>query len=116
MDAEKMKRLKAGGIDYESGIDRFGGNEAMFEKFISRFPDDTHYYDLVEAIKQGDTENGFRIAHTLKGVVGNLSFTGYYDAVTQVAKSLQSCDLASAQEGMLAVEKAHRMVMEALQE
>lgn len=35
LDDTQIDELIAHGIDYRGGVDRFGGNAAMFEKFIS---------------------------------------------------------------------------------
>ena len=47
------------------------------------------------------------MAHTLKGVVGNLSFSSYFAVLDPVTESLRSGDLESARRLMPNVEKAH---------
>lgn len=115
MDSSLKNELIAGGVDYEDGIDRFGGNEAMFEKFIRRFPDDKHFDDLHAALAEGDSEMAFRHAHSLKGVVGNLSFNQYFEAISPVAELLREGNLAGAIALMPAVKDAHARVLAALE-
>lgn len=107
LNETQIDELIAHGIDYCGGVDRFGGNSAMFEKFIFRYLDDEHYSLLVAAVEAGDAEEGFRVAHTLKGVVGNLSFSSYFAVLDPVTESLRSGDLESARRLMPNVEKAH---------
>ncbi len=107
LNEQQIDALVAHGIDYHGGIDRFGGNVALFEKFIFRYLDDTHYDQLVEALDAGDPEEGFRVAHTLKGVVGNLSFTSYFSALAPLTEALRAGDVGAARTYMSEVAKAH---------
>lgn len=107
LNEQQIDALVAHGVDYHGGIDRFGGNVALFEKFIFRYLDDTHYDHLVEALDAGDIEEGFRIAHTLKGVVGNLSFASYFSALDPLTEALRAGDADEARTYMPQVAKAH---------
>lgn len=63
---------------------KLGGDYAQVEKrlpgihlirrFIAKFLDDGSYPELCRAMEQGQTEEVFRAAHTLKGVSANLGF------------------------------------------
>ena len=63
---------------------KLGGDYAQVEKrlpgihlirrFIAKFLDDGIYPELCRAMEQGQTEESFRAAHTLKGVSENLGF------------------------------------------
>lgn len=63
---------------------KLGGDYAQVEKrlpgihlirrFIAKFLDDGIYPELCRAMEQGQTEESFRAAHTLKGVSANLGF------------------------------------------
>ena len=63
---------------------KLGGDYAQVEKrlpgihlirrFIAKFLDDGNYPELCRAMEQGQTEEAFRAAHTLKGVSANLGF------------------------------------------
>lgn len=115
MDA-KAEKLASYGIDYEVGIDRFAGNVAMYEKFILRFPTETHLQDLQKTFNDQDFEKCAHIAHTLKGVVGNLSFGSYYEAVTKLEEALRENNLQEAEKLKNLVEQAHQQVLEGLKE
>lgn len=116
LDDTQIDELIAHGIDYRGGVDRFGGNAAMFEKFIFRYLNDEHYGLLKQAVEAGDAEEGFRVAHTLKGVVGNLSFSSYFAALEPVTESLRSGDMDAARRFMPAVEKAHEETVAILEQ
>ena len=63
---------------------KLGGDYAQVEKrlpgihlirrFIAKFLDDGSYPELCRAMEQGQTEEAFRAAHTLKDVSANLGF------------------------------------------
>lgn len=63
---------------------KLGGDYAQVEKrlpgihlirrFIAKFLDDGSYPELCRAMEQGQTEEVFRAAHTLKSVSANLGF------------------------------------------
>ena len=80
MDKEKLKEV---GVDIDSVLQRFMGNEALMEKFLLRFEEDQAYVDLVEAVAKQDVEKAVAASHTLKGVSGNLSMTELYALTTK---------------------------------
>ena len=44
--------LTKAGIDVNEGIHRFNGNKELYEKFLTSFPEDIHYEQMLEAIEQ----------------------------------------------------------------
>lgn len=116
MDSATKEKLAASGIDYDGGIDRFGGNEAMFEKFIRRFSNDSHLKSLHQALSAKDAEKAYYHAHSLKGVVGNLSFKEYFNAITPVADLLRENKVDEAEKRMGQVEEAHSKVVQVLED
>lgn len=56
-------------------IARFGGNRALLERFVKKFPEDNSYGWLKESVEKSDFEEMQRAAHTLKGVAMNLGFS-----------------------------------------
>ena len=61
------------GGDYAQVEKRLPGIH-LIRKFIAKFLDDGSYPELCRAMEQGQTEEAFRAAHTLKGVSANLGF------------------------------------------
>lgn len=115
MEASAKEMLIAHGVDWDEGIDRFGGNEAMYEKFIRRFTEDGHLVDLRQALADEDVEQAYYHAHSLKGVVGNLSFGRYFKEIGTVSELLREKKLDEAKSTLPAVEEAHAAVIEALE-
>ena len=61
------------GGDYAQVEKRLPGIH-LIRRFIAKFLDDGSYPELCRAMEQGQTEEVFRAAHTLKGVSANLGF------------------------------------------
>ena len=61
------------GGDYAQVEKRLPGIH-LIRRFIAKFLDDGIYPELCRAMEQGQTEEAFRAAHTLKGVSANLGF------------------------------------------
>ncbi len=61
------------GGNYEDAVGRFGG-ERLVKKFALKFLNDGSFELLCRSLSEGDGEEAFRAAHTLKGVCQNLSF------------------------------------------
>lgn len=74
MEADKKTRLTEAGVNLDSALQRFMGNEKMVEKYLDRFPTEKSYLELVEALKGNDSETAARAAHSLKSVCGTLGF------------------------------------------
>ncbi len=71
MTLKECYRIMGG--SYDDAVARFGG-ERLVKKFALKFLNDGSYELLVRSLKEGNGEEAFRAAHTLKGVCQNLSF------------------------------------------
>ena len=90
MDDTIKKQLTEAGVDLDKTMERFMNNEALYLKFLKRFPEDPNYAQLKEHISTGDYEEAFRDAHTLKGVAGNLGLDPFYTVVSALTEELRS--------------------------
>ena len=62
------------GVDYETLLRRFSGNEAILRKFILKFPKDQTFPALQKQVEASAYQEIERSAHTLKGLSANLGF------------------------------------------
>lgn len=74
MTDQFKEQLQSAGVDVTGALNRFMNNAGLYERFLKKFPADTSYQNLLNAVDAGDFEEAFRAAHTLKGVAGNLGF------------------------------------------
>ena len=109
MEEEKRTRLLQVGVDIDGGLERFMDNEALFLKCLRRFPTDTSFQQLEEALSAGDLQAAFVAAHTLKGVSGNLSLDAVFQASLPVVEALR-CDNRIAQREILS--EAHKRIID----
>ena len=73
------EKLENGGIDVNDAMGRFMNSDAMFIKFLKKFPLNTDPEELKKAIEAGDHEAALAHSHSLKGVCGNLSMKELFD-------------------------------------
>ena len=64
-------------------------SERMIQKFVLKFLDDASFDNLCIALKDGNSEEAFRAAHTIKGVCQNLSFTKLGKSSSELTESLR---------------------------
>ncbi len=60
------------GIDVDTALDRFMGNEEMYCRFLLKFFEDANYGRLQEAFEEKNPKACFEAAHAMKGVILNL--------------------------------------------
>ena len=60
---------------------------------------------LCKAIQEGQREQAFQEAHTLKGVSGNLSFTRLLSSVTRLTEVLRPQNMTISEEAVLLLEE-----------
>ncbi len=82
--------LKAFGANTDDALTRCMGNEAFYFRMIGKVIDDPNFGFLEEAVSAGDLDKAFEAAHTLKGVLGNLSLTPIYDPVAEITELLRA--------------------------
>ena len=95
-DPEKLEALvellrKADGLDVDDGLYRVGGNRSVYLKLINTFVEKNRDFGhrIREALKRKDRVDAERIAHTLKGVAGNLGVGELAKAVTRLDDELK---------------------------
>jgi len=78
------------GIDIAEGLERIGGDMNFFRQLLKDFHNDykDRIYDIREAVKNYDYETAGRIAHTLKGVGGNISANALFESASKLEKAI----------------------------
>ena len=70
-----VERLKEFGADVNTGLSRCANNEGLYIRLVGMTVQEISSGALGEAIKEGDPDKAFAIAHKLKGGVTNLALT-----------------------------------------
>lgn len=89
MQPSQMDILKEYGMDVDSTIARFGGNEPLMVRFLVGFPNDKTMQSLHDAVAANDREAMKIAAHSLKGLTGNLGLTPLFEACTKLMDTLR---------------------------
>ncbi len=90
MDEKFRQQLEENGADVEATLKRFMGNDAIYLKFLGKFPNDPNYANLGSNMESGNFEEAYKCAHALKGVVGNLGLTPIFDNVSVLVEELRN--------------------------
>lgn len=89
-DKMKIDRLKAVGIDYEEGLERFSGNEQLYIKYLNKLLTVDTYEKMREAALAGEIQEAFAAAHKLKAFIGNLSISHFYDKIKNLTEEFRA--------------------------
>jgi len=98
-------------IDIPSAKERFMGNYKIFSKFLYQFPERSLFSDLKEQINQKEIEKAFETAHTMKGIVGNLSLKEIEKPLLPLVEVLRKGENPTDQEWE-ALEEAYKHTVE----
>lgn len=90
MDERFRRQLEENGADVEATLKRIMGNDAIYLKFLGKFPNDPNYANLGASMESGNFEEAYKCAHALKGVVGNLGLTPIFDNVSVLVEELRN--------------------------
>ncbi|MEO5370173.1 MAG: response regulator [Magnetococcus sp. DMHC-1] len=80
------------GIDVRTGLLRLGGNQKLFRDLLLGFAEHHGNAALVleRALAMGDIEGARRLAHSLKGVAGNMAASELANAARAVEEALET--------------------------
>lgn len=75
------EKLMMFGIDVNAGLRRVSNNKNLYMKILNKFVESNRTFeeDIKQSIKENDFEKTARIAHTLKGVAGNIGANELYN-------------------------------------
>ena len=84
------------GVDVREGLKRAAGNRRLYRDLLIRFAKD--HLDvgtqIAAALESGDPKQAAHIAHTVKGVAGNLSIGKIYSSADKLEKAIRERDSA----------------------
>ncbi len=98
MDEGRQRLLLDAGVNLETAMNRFMGNEDLLVQFLKRFPDDPNYGLLVKTMGEKDYEGAFQAAHAMKGLIGNLSLDSLSEVVCREVEFLRHGEYSDAEE------------------
>ena len=84
-----LDELSELGVNIEDALQRFMNNSALYERMLGKLVNNVKEIKVLPAIEEGDYSTACDNAHTLKGVMGNLSITPLYKGYTQIVNCLR---------------------------
>lgn len=72
------------GADTEDALTRFMDNSALYERMLKKLPKIIEQAPVMPYVESGDLDEALSNAHTLKGVLGNLSLTPLFNNYTEI--------------------------------
>lgn len=91
-----ISELQELGANVDDAMQRFMNNAALYERMLKKLPAVIVDKPVMEFIEAGNIETSIENAHTLKGVLGNLSITPLYKAYTDIVDLLRGNDSEKA--------------------
>ena len=79
------------GLDTRNGLSRVRGNVKLYVKILRQFAEQQGpaIDQVTEALEAGDRASAERVAHTLKGVAGNIGATGVQSVAAELERGIR---------------------------
>lgn len=114
MDEFVKAELEAAGVNVDETLRRFMNNEALMIKFLKKFVDDENMKQLRTLIADKKYQEVLPVAHTLKGVCGNLGFVKLYDLFSRMCQDCRSEQYENLDDMFAQTEEDYAKVVEAI--
>ncbi|MBQ7202418.1 MAG: Hpt domain-containing protein [Eubacterium sp.] len=85
-----VDKLKEFGANTDEALERCMNNEQFYIMLVEKALNDDSLERLEVALNNNNLDEGFEIAHSMKGVLGNLSLTPLYDIMVEITELLRS--------------------------
>jgi CheY-like chemotaxis protein/HPt (histidine-containing phosphotransfer) domain-containing protein len=92
--ADELMLPEIDGVDVAGGLKRVAGNKRLYRDLLMQFAAKHSRADseILAAIENGDRKLAERIAHTVKGVAGNIGLGLVFDAAERVELAISEMD------------------------
>jgi len=92
--ASEVELPEIEGVDTEGGLKRVAGNKRLFRSLLDQFADKQSKVgaQIAEALANGDRAQAERLAHTVKGVAGNIGIGSVQSAAAKVERGIKDGD------------------------
>ncbi len=90
MEENRRAELSRAGVNLETALERFMGNEELLMACLTKLSQDVNYGLFKAAMEEKRYEDAFKAAHSLKGMCGNLSLDSLYEAMSKEVEFLRA--------------------------
>jgi len=106
------------GIDIKMGLKRAAGNESLFKKLLLEFYKD--YQNTGEQLKRLKDQRNFKelkhMAHTLKGLGGNIGAEGLYQSALSLDHALKQNNERDIETALVSLIGAHKTLIQGIKQ
>lgn len=99
--------------NYDEIMKRLRTDERVM-KFVGMFAKDESYNTLVRTMQEGNIDEAFRAAHTMKGVCQNMAFTKLFQSSHAITEALRGKDMDQANKLLDQVTQDYQLVMDGI--
>lgn len=85
-----LSSLEELGVNTREGMERCLNNEQFYLRLVKKSMEDENCEKLRDALEKNDLDAAFTLAHTLKGVYGNLALTPLFEIVNEMTELLRA--------------------------
>jgi HPt (histidine-containing phosphotransfer) domain-containing protein len=86
MDEQEIKKY----VDIDGALTRVRGNKALYKKLLGMFSQSKEFTAFEEALAQKDYAKSADVAHTIKGLTGNLDMPALFKESTDLMNQLRA--------------------------
>ncbi|MGN1422094.1 MAG: Hpt domain-containing protein [Oscillospiraceae bacterium] len=98
-----ITELKEMGANTDEGIERCMNKPELYERLLKKAPANIEKLEVLSLLDAGNIQTALSNAHTIKGVVGNLSLTPLYTAYVEIVNLLRADKPAEAREVLVGI-------------
>jgi HPt (histidine-containing phosphotransfer) domain-containing protein len=106
------------GIKVSSGLKRVAGNRKLYKSLLKDFAKENENFieQIQDKLDQDDIETASRMAHTLKGVAGNIGASALFDVARILEKAIKDGEADQFSDALQKVDKELTSVLHGLKE
>ena len=103
-----MDGLRRLGCDVNGAVERLMGDEELYLRLIRQVAGGDDCERLGEALRAGNATRAFELAHTLKGMLGNMGLTPLYEPACAIVERLRPGRMADVDELYLRLSEGYQ--------
>lgn len=113
MDIKKFYELT--GSDYQAAISIMM-NDALIERMINKFMENNSYQAIIDAYQAKNIKEVFALAHSFKGVTGNLALTKLFQVSSELTEATRGKEEANVDDLIEQLKKEYLLISKAYKE
>ena len=101
MSDRKRQALKECGVDYDEGLEKFMGEEELYDGLLADFLTENTFESAALMLEKGDEEGFLKAVHAMKSVTGTLSMNRLYRLCFDTVENMRSGEPEAAKESFI---------------